>query len=94
MTIVNQLLNALKNWETSAEAAQRITKFHLRQDTYHDTEYSYTRHRYVVTDGNLKFNTNVSRLVATKFRTGQGDTFNLDRALALQIKEANDRKSR
>ena len=90
----NQLLNALQNWEISAEEScsdHNIIKFDLRQDTYHDTEYSYTGYRYVVTDGSLtKLESNVSRLVATKFRTGQEYPLNLDRALALEVKEAND----
>jgi len=95
VTIVNnQLLNALQNWKISEEEScsdHNIIKFDLRQDTYHDTEYSYTGYRYVVTDGSLKtFDSNLSRLVATKFHTGQGDPLNLDRALALQVKEAND----
>jgi hypothetical protein len=95
VTIVNnQLLNALQNWEISAEEScsdHNFIKFDLRQDTYHDTQYSYTGYRYVVTDGNLKkFDSNLSRLVATTFRTGKGDTLNLNRALALQVKEAND----
>ena len=56
VTIVNnQLLNALQNWEISEEEScsdHYIIKFDLRQDTYRDTEYSYTGYRYVVTDGN------------------------------------------
>jgi len=56
VTIVNnQLLNALQNWEISAEEScsdHNIIKFDFRQDTYRDTEYSYTGYRYVVTDGN------------------------------------------
>jgi hypothetical protein len=65
LTIVNnQLPNVLKNWEISEEencSDHNIIKFDLGQDTYHDTEYSYNGHRYVVTDGNLKkFDNNLS----------------------------------
>jgi hypothetical protein len=55
----------------SAQNLLREKKFALRQDTYHDTEYSYTRHRYVVTDGNLKIDSNVSRLSQRSFARGK-----------------------
>jgi hypothetical protein len=52
VTIVNsQLSNTLQNWEISVEeicSEHNIIKFDLRQDTYHDTEYSYTGYRYVL----------------------------------------------
>ena len=80
--------------EISAEERcwdHNIVKFDIRQDTYHDTECSYTGYRYVVTDKSLKkFDSNLSRLVATKFGTGQRDPLSLDRALALQVKKPND----
>ena len=95
LTIVNnQLLNVLKNWHISAEEScsdHNIIKFDLRQDNYHKTEYSYTGRRYIVTDRNLKkFDSNLSRIVAMKFRTEQEDLWNLDRVLALQADEAKD----
>jgi hypothetical protein len=66
-------------------------KFDLRQDTCHKTEYSYTGRRCIVTDRNLKkFDSNLSRIVAMKFRTGQGDLWNLDKVLALQAEEEKD----
>ena len=97
LTIVNnQLLNVLKKWEISAEkscADHNIIKFDLRQDNYHKTEYSYTGRRYIVTDRNLKkFDSNLSRIVAMKFRTGEGDLRNLDRVLALQAEEAKEKE--
>ena len=89
-----QLLNVLKNWEISAEEScsdYNIIKFDLRQDSCHKTKYSYTGRRYIVTDRNLKkFDSNLSRFVAMKFRTGQGVSWNLDRILALQVEEAKD----
>ena len=95
MTIVNNhLLNALKNWEISEEEScsdHNIIKFDLAQDTCHDTYYNYNGHRHVVTNENLKkFDNNLSRIVAMKFRTGQEGSANLDRVLALQVKEAKD----
>jgi len=58
LTIVNNhLLKALKNKEISEEEScsdnNRI-KFSLGQDVYHDTEYNYNGHRYMVTDENWK----------------------------------------
>jgi hypothetical protein len=45
----------------------------------------------VVTQGNLKkFDNNLSRIVATKFRTEQAESTHLDKVLATQAKEAND----
>jgi hypothetical protein len=92
-----QLLRAMKNWEISEEKScsdHNIIKFGLEQDTYHDTEYIYDGHRYVVTDENLKkFNKNLSQIVAMKFHTGQEDSANLDRNLASQIKESNNIES-
>ena len=71
-----------------------IIKFSIGHDTYHDTEYNHNGHRYVVTDENLKkFDNNLSRIVAMKFRTGQEDSLNLDRDLASQVKELNDIES-
>ena len=71
----NQLLNELKNWQISAEKScsdHNIIKFDLRKYTYHKTEYSYTGSRYIVTDRNLKkFDSNLSLIVAMKFRTGK-----------------------
>ena len=95
LTIVNnQLLNVLKNGEISAEEScsdHNIIKFNLRQDNYHKTKYSYSGRSYIVTDRNLKmFDSNLSRIVAMKFRTGQGDLWNLEKGLALQAEEAKD----
>jgi hypothetical protein len=97
LTIVNnQLLNVLKKWEISAEkscADHNIIKFDLRQDNYHKTEYSYTGRRYIVTDRNLKkFDSNLSRIVAMKFRTGEVDLRNLDRVLALQAEKEKEKE--
>jgi hypothetical protein len=94
LTIVNsQLLNVLKNWEISADEScsdHNIIKFDIGH-TYIDTGYSYPGYRYVVTEGNLKkFDSNLSRIIATMFRTRLTDSLNLDRVLALQVKEAND----
>ena len=93
-TVNNQLLNALKNWEIREEDSfsdHNITKFDIGQDTYHNTDYNYSGHRCVVTDGNLKkFDKHPSRIVAMKFHTGQEDSANLDSVLALQVKKAND----
>jgi hypothetical protein len=92
----NQLLNELKNWQISAEKScsdHNIIKFTL--DNYQKNECSYTGRRYIVTDRNMKkFDSNLSRIVAMKFRTGHGDLWNLDRVLALQAEEAKDRRSR
>jgi len=53
--------------------------------------YDYNRHRYIVTDKNLKkFDTNISRIVATMFSTGLEDSAYLDRDLASQFKELDD----
>jgi len=98
LTIVNnQLLKALKKSEISEEESfsdHNIIKFSIGHDTYHDTEYSHNGHMYVVTDENLKkFDNNLSRIVAMKFRTGQEDSLNLDRDLASQVKELNDIES-
>jgi hypothetical protein len=98
LTIVNnQLLKALKNWEISEEEScsdHNIIKFSLGQDTYYDTEYNYNGHRNVVTGENLKkFDNNLSRVVAMKFRMEQKDLVNLDRDLASQIKELSDIES-
>jgi hypothetical protein len=53
LTIVNNhLISALKNWEISKEEScsdHNIIKFDLRQNSFHDTEYKYNGHRYVVT---------------------------------------------
>jgi hypothetical protein len=68
-----------------------IIKFKIGQDTNYDTEYNYNGRRYVVTDVNLKkFDNNLSRSVAMKFRRGQRGLENLDNILALQVKEEND----
>jgi hypothetical protein len=98
LTIVNnQLLKALQEWEISEEEScsdHNIIKFSIGHDTNHDTEYSYNGHRYVVTDENLKkFDNNLGRMVAMKFRTGQEDSSNLDRDLASQVKKLNDIES-
>jgi hypothetical protein len=65
LTIVNNhLINGLKNWEISKEGScsdHNIIKLYLRQNFFHDTEYKYNGHRYVVTEGNLKkFDNNLS----------------------------------
>jgi len=98
LTVVNnQLLRALKNWEISEEESysnHSIIKLGLRKSIYHDTEYNYNGHRYVVTDENLKkFDNNLSQIVAMKFRTGQEDSAKLDRVLASQVEESNDIES-
>jgi hypothetical protein len=73
LTIVNnQLLHSLKNWEISIEEScsdHNIIKFEIGQDTNYHTEYNYNDLRYVVRDGNhKKFDNNLSRIVAMKFR--------------------------
>jgi hypothetical protein len=94
LTIVNNLLlKALHNWEIREEEScsdHNIIKFNIRQDMYHDTEYNYNGHRYIVTDESLKkFDYNLSRIFAMKFCMGQEESANLDRVLASQVKETN-----
>jgi hypothetical protein len=98
LTVVNnQLVKALENWVISEEEScsdHKIIKFCFGHNIYHDTEYDYNGHRYIVTEENLKkFDNNLSRFVAMKFRTGQENSVNLDRDLASQVKELNDIES-
>jgi hypothetical protein len=98
LTIVNnQLLKELKKWEISEEEScsdHNIIKFGLRQVIYHDNEYDYNGHRYIVTDVNLKkFDNNLSRIVAMKYRTEQDDSAKLDGDLASKVKKLNDIES-
>jgi hypothetical protein len=93
LTIVNNhLLSALKNWIISKEEScsnHNIIKFDLRQNSFHDTEN--IQRTQVCSNGNLKkFDNNISRIVATKFRTEQAESPHLDKILATQAKEANN----
>jgi hypothetical protein len=62
-TVNNYLLNALKNWEISKEEScsdHNIMKFDLRQNSFHDNEYKYNGHRYVVTEGKPRKNSTIT----------------------------------
>jgi len=98
LTIVNNLLlKALKNWEISkleSFSDHSIIKFNIGQNIYHNNEYNYNGHRYVVTDENLKkFDNNLSRIVALKFRTGQEESANLDGVSVSHVKETDNIES-
>jgi len=91
LTILNNTaINFLQEWaiyDQESCSDHNIIQYALGNKVPQPDEYNHNGPRYVVTDENLKkFDKNLRRIVAIKFRTGQEEPENLDRDLATQVK--------